>query len=342
MQRLSSTVLSRLALRQQPPSEHPDADRLLAFVQRSLPSRDRQSVLSHLSRCPACREVVALIAPSPSTETLSAPHSSRGPTLARRWQIASAAALAFLLAVIFSVPVLRPGRPPAVSVSPYSKASLPAVPVASPSLDLALNLPARPPHLSASRVRQSKPRKPRSIPANAASQPSAGEADRLEKAPLEPAPLNQAVQRQSFVAGSAYQPELQSARAPAALTFPASRQRTLWSLSNSTGTADPAGDLWKSNDGGKTWQAVHVAPRVPLYALSSSGSEIWAGGFAGQLFRSPDNGAHWTRVLVAHDGIHLTGNITALRRDAGDFIELQTQSGTRWVSTDAGSHWQPQ
>ena len=339
MQRLSSIVLSRLALRQQPPSEHPDADRLLGFVERSLPSRDRESVLSHLSRCPACREVVALIAPSPSTDLLSAP---RGPTLERRWQIASAAAVAFLLAVIFSVPVLRLGRLPAVPVSPLSKASLPAVQIASPSLDLALNLGAQPPHRSASKVSQSKPRRLRSIPANAEPQPSPGDADRLEKAPLEPAPLNQAVQRQSFVAGSVVQPELRSARAPTALTLPASRQRSLWSLNNSTGTADPAGDLWKSNDGGKTWQAVHVAPRVPLYALSSSGFEIWAGGFAGQLFRSTDNGAHWTRVIVAHDGVSLTDTITALRRDAGNFVELQTQSGTRWVSADAGSHWQPQ
>jgi len=39
---------------------HPDADMLTAFVEQSLTSTERQSVVAHLSGCEPCREVVAL------------------------------------------------------------------------------------------------------------------------------------------------------------------------------------------------------------------------------------------------------------------------------------------
>lgn len=42
---------------------HPDAGLLTAFVERSLPAREREQVLAHLATCVDCREVVALAAP---------------------------------------------------------------------------------------------------------------------------------------------------------------------------------------------------------------------------------------------------------------------------------------
>lgn len=42
---------------------HPDADQLTAFVERSLGQREREQVLEHLSRCAPCREVVAVSLP---------------------------------------------------------------------------------------------------------------------------------------------------------------------------------------------------------------------------------------------------------------------------------------
>lgn len=43
---------------------HPDADALTAFAERSLPEVERVGVLDHLSRCTECREVVALALPA--------------------------------------------------------------------------------------------------------------------------------------------------------------------------------------------------------------------------------------------------------------------------------------
>jgi len=51
--------------------DHPDANVLTAFAERSLPDRERSWVLDHLARCNDCRDIVALALPA--TEPLPAP-----------------------------------------------------------------------------------------------------------------------------------------------------------------------------------------------------------------------------------------------------------------------------
>jgi hypothetical protein len=46
-----------------PPAEHPDADLLTAFAERSLSDRERVQVTDHLSHCAQCRQVVAVAVP---------------------------------------------------------------------------------------------------------------------------------------------------------------------------------------------------------------------------------------------------------------------------------------
>lgn len=46
-----------------PPRVHPDADTITAYVEQSLPAAERQTVVTHLSVCETCREVVALSQP---------------------------------------------------------------------------------------------------------------------------------------------------------------------------------------------------------------------------------------------------------------------------------------
>jgi hypothetical protein len=55
---------------------HPDADTITAFVEQSLPMAERQTVVTHLSVCEPCREVVSLSQPLLSeleTQTVLAP-----------------------------------------------------------------------------------------------------------------------------------------------------------------------------------------------------------------------------------------------------------------------------
>lgn len=72
-QGLPKLVVERLRAAQ--PDAHPDADLLTAFAEKSLPARERDSVLQHLAACGDCREVVALTAPEQAVVPASLPAS---------------------------------------------------------------------------------------------------------------------------------------------------------------------------------------------------------------------------------------------------------------------------
>ncbi len=64
--------IARAHLQRPPNSDHLDADLLTAFAEQSLPPRERQQVLEHLSRCAQCREIAVLAGAEPedAEETL--------------------------------------------------------------------------------------------------------------------------------------------------------------------------------------------------------------------------------------------------------------------------------
>ncbi|MGZ4874926.1 MAG: hypothetical protein ACXV5R_07120 [Candidatus Angelobacter sp.] len=90
--------------------EHPDADTLTGFVEQSLPSAERQTVVAHLSVCEPCREVVALtqsLLAEPATQTVLTP------TPVSRWRrlftpalgaAASLAAMAVIAVMVLQLP----------------------------------------------------------------------------------------------------------------------------------------------------------------------------------------------------------------------------------------------
>ena len=65
MQNVPKIVRDRLQAAA-PAVNHPDADLLTAFAERSLPEHERTVVLEHLARCGDCRDIVALALPEPS------------------------------------------------------------------------------------------------------------------------------------------------------------------------------------------------------------------------------------------------------------------------------------
>jgi len=68
MEKLPNIVRERLKV--PAGGDHPDADLLTAFAERALPEPERSRVLTHLSRCADCRDVVALAVP-PATDSVS-------------------------------------------------------------------------------------------------------------------------------------------------------------------------------------------------------------------------------------------------------------------------------
>ncbi len=84
-------------------SDHPDADTLTAFAERSLPNLERSVVMEHVARCGECREVLALALPE--IEEVVVPVPVRRPWLgipALRW-----GAIAASLIVVVSVGIVR-------------------------------------------------------------------------------------------------------------------------------------------------------------------------------------------------------------------------------------------
>lgn len=95
MQDVPKIVRERLK-KATPAVNHPDADSLTAFAERSLPELERDIVLEHLSRCGDCRDVVALSVPE-SEPVEAAPRPARGHWLRRpaiRWAFVAAGIVA--------------------------------------------------------------------------------------------------------------------------------------------------------------------------------------------------------------------------------------------------------
>ena len=95
MQNVPKIVRDRLQAAT-PAVNHPDADLLTAFAERSLPDRERTVVLGHLARCGQCREIVALALPEiePAQTTIRPSPSGWFTWPALRWGIVTAGVVA--------------------------------------------------------------------------------------------------------------------------------------------------------------------------------------------------------------------------------------------------------
>jgi Photosynthesis system II assembly factor YCF48 len=95
MQDVPKIVRERLKVAM-PAAQHPDADALTAFAERSLPQRERALVLDHLARCSDCRDIVAFALPATErVETIGRPPAREWliwPTL--RWGFVAAGVVA--------------------------------------------------------------------------------------------------------------------------------------------------------------------------------------------------------------------------------------------------------
>jgi len=122
----------------------------------------------------------------------------------------------------------------------------------------------------------------------------------------------------------------ESVTAPAASAVAAGGAR--WTLSDQ-------GQLQRSLDEGKTWDAVPVVESITFRALSVVGLQVWVGGANGVLYHSSDAGTHWTQVKPSSNGVKLTGDIVGLRFDDAQHGQLSTSTSEVWITADAGQSW---
>jgi hypothetical protein len=99
------------------------------------------------------------------------------------------------------------------------------------------------------------------------------------------------------------------------------------------------GVLQRSLDGGHTWQMAARAEHA-LLCYASRGQEVWAGGQAGTLLHSVDNGATWSAVAVSIGGQRLSSDVTHVDVRGPAEIVLATDAHETFSSTDDGKTWE--
>ena len=117
-------------------------------------------------------------------------------------------------------------------------------------------------------------------------------------------------------------------------------------LSGPYAPTSPTGLGWAISRGGAvlrsvevgTWAVVPLVPGIHVRSLFASGSNVWAGGGADQLYVSHDRGSHWRRVRLpeSHPGAAEVVDIqfTGPRRGA-----VTLDNGHVWLTTDGGATW---
>ncbi|HWY56127.1 MAG TPA: YCF48-related protein [Terriglobales bacterium] len=107
-----------------------------------------------------------------------------------------------------------------------------------------------------------------------------------------------------------------------------------WSVEN-----QQAGDLFRSNDGGTTWEttpAMH-GKSIRAMAIASSDSKTLVAGALDGVFRSTDSGKNWQRISSSNQEIH---NIESIAVDPKN--PAVVYAGTwhlAWKTDDGGASW---
>ncbi len=128
-------------------------------------------------------------------------------------------------------------------------------------------------------------------------------------------------------AGSAFS----GSEGPATLTSAVQSSVMRWTLSH--------GRLRRSIDAGHNWEDVPVDQNANFRALSVMGEELWVGGKQGALYHSPDNGAHWVRVVPSSGNESLKEDVVRLEFADADHGKVITPKG-EWRTNNCGATWE--
>jgi photosystem II stability/assembly factor-like uncharacterized protein len=100
-----------------------------------------------------------------------------------------------------------------------------------------------------------------------------------------------------------------------------------------------AGTIESSTDG-NTWTELGTAPKAVFRTVAALGHDVWAGGAGGALYRSTDGGVTWQRVPVGPKDAPITEAITSIAFSTPTAGAVTTASGAVWTTRDAGRSWQ--
>jgi hypothetical protein len=315
--------------------EHPDANLLSAFAERTLADPERAQMLDHLSRCADCREVVALSTPQVEEEQLVAA-AGRASTSGRswwrspivHWSALMAAALVVLIAVGERMRLREGYSASAPAIASYGTADKQAGPAPAQS-------PAEP------KESQKAEPSPASRPAGAVNRQRAAGAGGASvarngpvaanaaapAAPAPPPPLEakklQSSPATDYSGGQAYdqarkidQPQLKALPVP--LMKAPGAARTGGNVAGSP--VDRESKIVAESSAGNLVRRASVGPR-------------WSVSDSGAVQRSFDSGRSWKEVAIA-EGVSFRA-VAVMVND----IWAGGAGGALFHSTDGGEHW---
>jgi hypothetical protein len=341
MTNFTDIVTRRLQVAPQP-EEHPDANLLSGFAEKSLSSQDRLQLLEHLAQCGHCRDVVSLAAPNPVAAEGTVLVPSHIP-LWLRWPILRWGALAACLVIVGTAVTLRLGnqRQTETVSDGHQTAPEAAQEKATSSAPARADLgPAasvgtrrhRSQKLSMAKPTESADEDQEEL-AHGGDPTGTAEATLMADAtaPAEAVPGR----AKEAVAGSS---DTGASESPANQieTGAMSRSSSLvprWTLSSD-------GILQRSLDSGRTWQQIQISSSAAFRALAATGLDIWVGGSGGVLYHSADAGEHWVQVRPVADGEYLTADILGVEFADALHGKLTVLGRETWTTADAGLTWQ--
>jgi photosystem II stability/assembly factor-like uncharacterized protein len=107
-----------------------------------------------------------------------------------------------------------------------------------------------------------------------------------------------------------------------------------WSVEN-----QQSGDMFRSDDAGKTWQTIPAmhGKSIRAMAIAASDSKTLVAGALDGVFRSTDGGKNWQKISAASQDIH---NIESIAIDPKnpDVVYAGTWH-LAWKTNDAGATW---
>ena len=363
MQNISKLVSSRLRASEEFGSAgapgHPDAESLSAFAEQALSLSEREELLSHLSRCEECREIVSLAMPPaavpPPDERAEVNWADKfsghaGPERARSPQRSALPAVKKNRWLGFAWPNLE--RPN------YAWGALAAGVAVAASLIFLHPLSPRPgnsPAANANLAFSAPATSTLSTASSTAASPAPSLASGIDSAGSSPDQKRRTTQAKSLSANETLLAKSELPAAPQsgarairkAKPVPADRE----ALDNTPSEDNRIrawriedGNLQRSIDGGRSWRS-SLSPEHRVLCFASGGTEIWAGAEGGMLLHSSDNGSNWTHTKLPPDlggdiiRIDWLGNSIAGGGNDSGSINLFTSKGETWSSTDAGNSW---
>jgi Photosynthesis system II assembly factor YCF48 len=358
---------------------HPSPDVLTSFIERTLPRDERDLVTYHLALCPDCREVVLLassatedvavdgreLAAAAAHQPVRTPvyrnvhdqPAAWGETPRRPWTLGlswTAAAVALLLVAGVLVwqrfASTNPARQPVSTIASNSQPPGVAQPAAA-GVASAPGVLTKTTRVATTPQKTAAPKTRAGVVGGAVAR-KGGEGYKAEPG-VAAVPAGESAQAPVSVVE---EPKIAVPGPGTHNAFVESQADTSAQLGESRALAKPmmsmravngARGQWRINADGQLehrglsddWTRVLAEQSTTFRVVSVVGSDVWAGGDGGALFRSPDAGQHWSRVpLIASSGAE-TGTIVSIQFKDSLHGTVLTAGGARWTTSDGGVTW---